>query len=134
MPPPMIAENAGDRMRQCTKSDGPECDPTGCSAPALSDPATLIVARARLLLLLLSRGVRLMAPDDAAGSGAQQPMVASVVAGYTADQRALDAPFGLRHRGRQRDSNEHSDRESCSGADSFHGELRCLNENEDVVG
>jgi hypothetical protein len=43
----------------------------------------------------------LMPSDDAAGCGAQQAVVAGIMAGDATNQRALDASLGLRHRWRQ---------------------------------
>jgi hypothetical protein len=80
-------------------------------------------------LLLLLSGVRLVTPDEAAGGGAQQAMVAGVMTGDAAHQRTLDAPFGLRHRRREEDYHCDSD---CS-AQVFHGNSVCLSENENTV-
>jgi len=73
----------------------------------------------RAARLLLLRGVRLVAPDDAAGGCAQQAVVPGVMACNSADQRSLDAPLGLRHRRRQ----HQGDRESHCSADLCHGEI-----------
>jgi hypothetical protein len=50
----------------------------------------------------------LMQSDDAAGCGAQQAVVAGVMAGDSTNLRTLDASLGLRHRRHQ----NHEHRES----------------------
>jgi hypothetical protein len=59
--------------------------------------AVLTVGVGARLPLLLCR-VSLVPPDEAAGGGAQQAMMAGVMAGDSADQRALDASLGVGHR------------------------------------
>ena len=53
-------------------------------------------ARTRLQRFLVSRGMSLMPSDDATGCGAQQAVVAGIMAGDATDQRPLDASLGLR--------------------------------------
>jgi hypothetical protein len=42
--------------------------------------------------------MRLVLPNEAAGSGAQEAMTTRVVAGDSANQRTLDASLGFRYR------------------------------------
>jgi hypothetical protein len=51
-----------------------------------------------------------MAADKAAGAGTQQPVIASIVSGNAADDRALNATCGVR--GRRRDAQRRDQYES----------------------
>jgi hypothetical protein len=58
----------------------------------------LALRRVSLAILISPRFVRLMTADDAAGSGAEKPMVHRIVPGNAADKGTSYAAFGVSRR------------------------------------